>query len=373
MADQKFTAAEREAIWLAHDKKCAYTRELLDVSGFHIDHVLPEKLANTPEDLERTKAKLGLGDNFKLTGFENLLPCKPGANLQKGSLIFESAPIHYFLGLAASKKAALEDHLARIEQQKYRGRALILLQQCLERGELSPDEVVRILDQYADQPTDIFKLIEGMKFADGEVYTVVKADIAELQNRPIRLGSNDDIAGVTLTDDSNKQILVRSCKDYDAAIEAGYFPLTTFDMKMATFFEHQCGLLRALEAASTPNISHIANPRVGVVDLHLLQFSLFPNIGEEPESQEPDATFQSKIDDGTLVVRRIKQNLLVVEEHEGMGQQLIEVMRADFNGDGVEDILLFEYCYATHGTLGYGGIRILTRKNSTSRFENLAF
>ena len=56
---------------------------------------------------------------------------------------------------------------------------------------------------------------------------------------------------------------------------------------------------------------------------------------------------------------------------KGMGQQLIEVVRADFNGDGVEDIRPFEYCYATHGTLGYGGVRVLTRKDSTSRFEEL--
>lgn len=52
-----------------------------------------------------------------------------------------------------------------------------------------------------------------------------------------------------------------------------------------------------------------------------------------------------------------------------MGQQLIEVARADFNNDGIEDILLFEYCYATHGTLGFGGIRILTRKTENGLFE----
>lgn len=28
------------------------------------------------------------------------------------------------------------------------------------------------------------------------------------------------------------------------------------------------------------------------------------------------------------------------------------VARADFNSDGIKDILLFEYCYTTHGTLG---------------------
>jgi hypothetical protein len=33
MANHKFSAAEREAIWLAHEKKCPYTRELIDVSS----------------------------------------------------------------------------------------------------------------------------------------------------------------------------------------------------------------------------------------------------------------------------------------------------------------------------------------------------
>jgi len=52
-----------------------------------------------------------------------------------------------------------------------------------------------------------------------------------------------------------------------------------------------------------------------------------------------------------------------------MGQQLVEVARADFNGDGCEDILLFEYCYATHGTLGFGGVRILSRRSIDGKFE----
>jgi len=64
----------------------------------------------------------------------------------------------------------------------------------------------------------------------------------------------------------------------------------------------------------------------------------------------------------------VSQNLLRIES-AAMGQQLIEVARADFNGDGIEDILLFEYCYATGGTLGFGGIKIITRLSSDGMFE----
>ena len=52
-----------------------------------------------------------------------------------------------------------------------------------------------------------------------------------------------------------------------------------------------------------------------------------------------------------------------------MGQLLREVVRADFNNDGIEDILLFEYHYATQGTLGFGGVIVLTRKSMNGKFE----
>lgn len=373
MSSQKFSASQREALWSAHEKKCAYTRELLDVSSFHIDHIVPESLADDPIELERVKAKLRIDKDFDLYGYENLLPCRAGANLQKGSLVLDEAHTHFFLGIAASKKAEVQRNLEKIEKRKSRGKALILLQQCLERGELSPSDVAKILEDYNEQPQEIFRLIEGLQFADAtEIRTVAKADIDDLRNRPIQLGQNDHIDGVTLTNDANEEVYARTCKEYDTAIQSGYYALTNFDIKMSTFFEHHCGLLSSLQAATTPERSFIADPRVGIVDLQLIPFSFFPSLGDEPQEDDPAASYQSKVDDGTIVIKRLRQNTLCVEEPEGMGQQLIEVARADFNSDGIEDILLFEYCYATHGTLGFGGIRILTRKTANGLFEALS-
>jgi hypothetical protein len=370
MSSQKFSASQREALWLAHEKKCAYTRELLDVSSFHIDHIVAESLADDPVELERVRAALGLDKDFDLYGYENLLPYRAGANLQKGSLVLDEAHMHFFLGIAASKKAEVQGNLEKIEKRRNRGKALILLQQCLERGELSPSEVAKILEDHNEQPQEIFRLIEGMQFADTtEIRTVAKADIDDLRGRPIRLGQNDHIGGVTLTNDANEQVYVRTCKEYDTAIQSGYYALTNFDIKMSTFFEYQCGVLSSLEAATTPECSFIADPRAGIVDLQLIPFSFFPSFGDAPQENDSAATYQCKVDDGTIVIKRLRQNTLCVEEPEGMGQQLIEVARADFNSDGIEDILLFEYCYATHGTLGLGGIRILTRKTANGFFE----
>jgi hypothetical protein len=370
MSSQKFSASQREALWLAHEKKCAYTRELLDVSSFHIDHIIPESLADGLTEFEKVRTKLDLANDFDIFGYGNLLPCRPGANLQKGQLVLDPAHTRFFLGIAWSKKAEVEANLEKIEKRTNRGKALILLQQCLDRGELTPLEVTNILEEYNEQPEDIFHLIEGMHFSDAtEVRTVAKADIEELCGRPIRLGQNDHVDGVTLTNNANEQVHIQTCKDYNAAIKAGFYAPTTFDIKMSMFFEHQCGLLQSLQAATTPEHSYIAEPRVGIMDLELLPFSLFPRLGDEPLEESATATYQSKITDGMIIVKRLRQNTLCVEEPEGMGHQLIEVTRADFNGDGIEDILLFEYCYATHGTLGFGGIRILTRKTAGGLFE----
>jgi len=370
MSYQQFSASQREALWLAHEKKCAYTRELIDVSGFHIDHIVPESLADDPVELERVKASFGLKKDFDLYGYENLLPCQAGVNLQKGSIVLNQAHTHFFLGIAASKKVEIQGNLGKIEKRKNRGKALILLQQCLERGELSPSEVAKILEDHNEQPQEIFRLIESMQFAEAmEIRTVVKADIDDLRGRPIRFGQNDHIYGVTLTNDSNEQVYVRTCKEYDTAIQSGYYALTNFDIKISTFFEHQCGLLSSLQDATTPDRSFIADPRAGIVDIQLIPFSFFPSLGDTPQENDPTATYQRKVDDGTLVIKRLRQNTLCIEVPEGMGQQLIEVARADFNNDGIEDMLIFEYCYATHGTFGVGGIRILTRKTENGLFE----
>lgn len=369
MSKQSFTAAQREAIWLAHSNKCAYTRETLDISNFHIDHVIPETLNEKPELRAETLTKLGLPEDFDLLGWENLLPCRPGANLQKSATVFEPAHIHFFLGVATSKKSDVIKNLEKIERRKNRGRAVILLQQCLERGELSAEEVARILEDYTEAPEAIFELLQGMKFIDSEEVTVVsKADLDTLRDRPVQLGENTHIDGLTLTNEASEKVFVRTCREYEQAISQGFFAQSTFDIKMSSWFEHQCGLLSALQAADTPSESFIENPKVSIVDLSLMPFSLFPVIGDVDGEIDPSISYQDKVTDGSLIIRRVSQNLLSVESG-GMGQQLIEVVRADLNGDGIEDILLFEYCYATEGTFGFGGVKMITRLKPTGMFE----
>ncbi len=367
MSIQKLSAAEREAIWLAHGKKCAYTGKLLDVSNFQIDHIIPESLTKNPAALKEKITELNLPVDFNIHGYENLLPCCPRANYQKSNLI--PPYLYHYLDIADAKKEKVEANLEHIKKREYKGKMLILLQQRIERGDLTPDEVAEILQQYSEHPEAVFELIESMRFANNsEVKSIAKSDIESLWDLPICLG-NYYIEGLPFTNEKDEQIFVRTCREYEVAYKRDYLPASNAVLKMSVSLHQRCELLKSLSSATMPQQSFISNPKVGVVDLNLLPFSLFPWIGEESERMDLEATYQSKVYKGELVVTGVSQNSLEIVAPRDMGQCLKEVVRADFNGDGIEDMLLFEYRFATEGTLGYGGTWILTRKSADGKFE----
>ena len=219
----------------------------------------------------------------------------------------------------------------------------------------------------------IFQLIESIRFADGtEVKSIAKDNIESLRDLPVRLGENDGIDGVTLSKRKVGKIHVRTCREYDEARKKGYYPVSTFDITMATFFKKPCGLLNALANASLPRQSFISDAEVGIGNLELLPYSLFPYLGETKSPQEAkrdsETTYQQKIGTGELVVKEKSLHVLITEE-PGMGQSLREMVRADFNADGIEDVLLFEYHWVTKGSHRFGGIIVLTRKSMNGKFE----
>lgn len=371
MPKQKFPAVVREAIWRAHNEKCAYTGQQVDLDSLHIDHIIPERLADNPEELSRVLADYGLPPKFDVNGYANLLPARGGVNLRKAEDIFSPETGRFFLEMAGKKKTKIEENIERLERAKNRSRALFLLQRQIENGSLAPEDVAKILAECGSRPQEIFTLLEGLKFSDKEeIWAVSKSEIEELKSRPIVIGDYKD--GLSLYDDQGREMVVKSCRDYDAATKDGYYARDNVTIKASSLFEHQCGLLSALAKSTIPRDSYLGNPRVGITDLALLPISLFPCVDDERSGRfDPDTSYQTQVSQGGLVVQRVTSNSLTIQELEGMGQVLIEAARADFNGDGLEDILVLEYVYATHGTLGYGGTMVLTRTSPNARFERI--
>ena len=220
-----------------------------------------------------------------------------------------------------------------------------------------------------------FQLIESIRFADGTtVKSIDKDKIDALRDLPIRLGLNDHIDGVTLTKTRDDKVYVRTCREYENARKQGYHPNSNFDFKMSFFFKYPCGLLNALEKANLPEDRFISDAKVGIVKLELLPFEIFPkNIASKSRwdaGRDLETTYQQKIDNQELVITEKSQNVLHVEGFD-MVQTLEEIVRADFNNDGIEDVLLFESHHIKRATFADAGIIVLTRKSMDGKFEVL--
>ncbi len=217
----------------------------------------------------------------------------------------------------------------------------------------------------------VFDLIESIKFADGtQVKSIAKSEIDGLRDLPISFGENVGIESVRLMKKKGDAIEVRTCREYDAGLKSGYSPANNMERKLASFFKYPCALLNALEIASVAEESFITD--VGVVNVELLPFSLFPHIGEYKSRQEfaidLQTTYQQKIETGELVVRERTEHVLEIED-TGVVQSLREIVRADFNNDGIEDVLVDEGNWVTQGTYSSYGIIVLTRKSLHGKFE----
>ena len=241
------------------------------------------------------------------------------------------------------------------------------------KTEVAEKPPVRASRTAAESEELSFELVESIKFADGtEVKSITKADIEALRDRPIYMGGNDT-DGVTLTNEKNEKVHVSTCREYDSALERGYFPYTTYDIAMDSWLKFPCGTLNFLQAATTPRQSFIPNPKEGVIDLALLPLSLFPvltDIEQRYGYSIENVTYQDQVEKGLLKVTGMGENWLSCEE-EGLKQHLIERVRADFNSDGIEDILLSESVHATGGTFRFHQITILTRKSVDGMFEKV--
>ena len=229
------------------------------------------------------------------------------------------------------------------------------------------------------KPKEItFELSEPIKFADGtEVKSITKADIETLRDLPVDMGRNTT-DGVTLTKSRKTKsgpdkIHVRTCREYDAALADGYYPSSTYDISMGSWFKRPCGTLNLLEKATVPTRSFLPTLKQGLLDLKLLPLKLFPIVSTYDQTYGydiKDVTYHHYVEKDLIKITEMSQNKLVCED-DGLRQHLTEVARADFNSDGIEDILLSESVHATGGTYRTYDTIILTRKSMDGKYEKV--
>jgi hypothetical protein len=356
----------RIAIWRAHAKKCPYCGDLINLGELDIDHIVPENLNEDSVEFARVKVEFGLAPEFTLNSILNLVPAHRRCNLAKSGELFNPASARFYLDVASRKEAAVLRQIDSLKLQDRKERILSILRSALDTGSISLTDLADV------QVSTGFSLSAELEFFDGSTESKVRSEsIDALLDKPMLFGGTKDIDGIEFVNDSGRSMTVRTCREYRAARASGYNAPTTFAMKMEAFLSSADAILDATSRAQVPSLSYVSNPSVGVADLQLLPKNVLPTIGPDHDRRIAEVTEPSLRElarAGKLRVVDVSSSRLLFE-WEGAGAMLSELLRADLDGDGIEEILIQHYTYAIGGTFGYGTVGILHRAGQDVMFE----
>jgi len=356
MSQQKISPSLKYALWAAYDFKCFYHREYVRWDALCIDHLIPEYLADKPEELADVLASVGREPDWSLTGTHNLVPSCRSMNARKHARVLKPNVMIILLDQARGKVAEVERLQQKYETNVRTGMLCAQLAVALSNGRISEAEVGGILAGAA-AGEDLVRLTSGLEIFYGvPVDQLRPSAVEELLDKPVKLGT-DLPEGLPLVNHEGASLKVRTAREYRAARDTGYYGNTTFDMKMEAFFITASKVLEALAACRPSSQSFIRTPRVGVCDIHLLPSSVLVTL--EVDDEERDrlvAEFPTVAD----LVRADEAQIAWVDsmfisiDFLGIRTSLQEMLRADLDGDGAEDLLAAVYFNAVGGTLGAG-------------------
>lgn len=257
--------------------------------------------------------------------------------------------------------------IPKLELEASRDRLLALVRSALQSGSADLSDILE-----AASKTDKFPLNVTVHFESGSWDVVADSErINRLFDEPVDLQVGGKEVGVRFTDGKGSEISVLTCREYKAAIGAGYFPSDNANLRASFVLATTSAILEAASRARLAPISYIRSPRRGVTDLSLLPATLAPTMrtdGSDLVSLSGCATVQELIEAGSISARILSDTSVEIE-CQNQGVILTELMRADFDNDGVEEILIKSHFYLKSGSHRYLWVGVLRKRDAVSPFE----
>jgi hypothetical protein len=197
-----------------------------------------------------------------------------------------------------------------------------------------------------------------------------------------KLRPNGEALTLTSTDKTPpgrpEKISVEDCKQYLAAIEEKYAPVSTFDITQESFFKDRCTPLRFLQIARPSRTSHVGAIRLDKDPLAVLPASM--NIEMEGPSDEQKAAIAKGQPLGAYspalkVTRKDATSVVFVDPEAHVESRVDIIAWGDFDHDGLEDLLLFQSTHSLEGSFRAYTLVVVTRKGANeplleiSRFD----
>lgn len=348
----------RQAIWEAHDKRCAYCGDPLSYKDLALDHIIPQA-----EDLNRASAMFGLGAEFDFDGPENLLPTCARCNRQKSDRMSNLTIVSHFIELAQGRRKEVLTIYRRVTKQDHGEAVRALVLGSLESGTLT-EEIIKELIKEASPRLEFLVSQHFSLWPKISAQGLTREDVAPLLTRMVRVGGTDDV-GVELANDDGERVIVSSLAEYREATDKGFFPLTTLAIKFATrYFEIPLAIIKAIEVATPADKSYLED--VSLAELHLLSADIIS--ATDLQTERSSVSIRDLVRAESIQVRDVSAKHLELITG-GSGLILDEILRADLNSDGREEILVAYSEYAIGGTFGASGVLVLKRHNETDLVE----
>ena len=359
MSKQQFQYSERRAFWEAYGHACAYCGEPLRFREMHIDHIVPEYLAEKPAEWEIVRSSLGLSQDFDLRSYANLLPSCSACNSRKLASILSNTPVH--LAQAGRKQnhvIALRDKIkVEIAADKLR----IAISAALEVGTISRQQAALMIAEpnlqtyISGTVLDLIQpdLLHDMTVEDYEACLDIQAT-----SHPIEVG---------LTHDGRVREVIATLREYRDKMAVGYFPSTQADMNNAyIYFEMPLGMLSILRQSAFAETSFVREPYVGLADIVLLPSSLLLSFDDTIDRSmlSDRKTIRDLVLDGEVRITDVGSNQISFE-WQSWQTFLFELIRTDIDGDGIEEILISIGGRPLGGTLRIARLAALSRKSPT--------
>jgi hypothetical protein len=369
MSQQRFSDIHRRALWEAHRKRCLYCEEPLRFKELVIDHVIPETTAKDPERLADLRITYGLGADFDVAGHENLAPACHACNTKKLAHLFPPAHAALILMRVEARLPKVNRLKERYHQQAHEDRLMLGVSVALEKGLISPAELGDILRRYEAGDLEV-NLYQSLQFVGGvPVAALRRSEVDRLFDEPIAL-LNCQPAWLDVEHADGRTREIRTTREYRDAIANGFIPTCNAMVKVATLFDLPLAVFTAMERAQPARVSFIREPRIGIIDLKYMPISMVPR-GEISREDGGCKTLEEIQSNGNLKVISSTSHSLHIE-YAYFSRIIVEIMRADLDEDGIEDILIYWYDSSLQGTYGDGGTFVLTRRTADAPFERLS-
>lgn len=372
MSFLKIDNITRSAIWTSYNHICFYCNRPLDWDEMHIDHLIPEFFDRDKEAFTKVKEDYGLIEDFDLNNLYNLVPAHGKCNLRKSNELFVKTTTLFYLGLTNRSIPKIQKEIEKLGRRKNKGQIISKLQSALTTNLIGVEELSLIIKQAEESNWNLkeLKLPLGVQFID-EVYDsfYFNMDNSLLYDKKLLVGTDYDF--LKLSNDEGKETKVSTLREWQEAIENGFYPLTTFAIKLSSSFTFLEELLQLLQNAKMPRVSFISEPWIELDNLDLLSPSIINDFeGKLKEYGEQGLSVGDLVKKGIVKVNE-SELYKVSLEFDGIETSFIEQFRADFNNDGVEDVFVRGWTRAVSGTLGFGFTAILTRYSNKHLIEEI--